>query len=128
MQILTGRLTADAKVTTAKNTKEVVNFSIAMNHKYKSGDQLKEEKTFVECSYWIGTAIAPYLKKGTIVSVCGNLSVSAYINKKDEPVGKLNFHVNAIELLGKSQPATNSPDEVDEVVVATIPGENDLPF
>jgi hypothetical protein len=62
---LVGRLTADAKVSTLKNERKVVNFSIAINDSYKpkGSEMLTKITTFVNCSYWINPAIAEHLTK-----------------------------------------------------------------
>ena len=65
---LTGRLTADAKVSTLKDERKVVNFSIAINDRYKTANgEVKEITTIINCAYWVNPNIAPYLSKGTLV-------------------------------------------------------------
>ncbi|MBO9587042.1 MAG: single-stranded DNA-binding protein, partial [Flavobacterium sp.] len=51
---ITGRVTADAKVRRV-GEKEVLNFRIAVNDRYKSAgsSEYKEVTTFINCSYWI---------------------------------------------------------------------------
>jgi single-strand DNA-binding protein len=51
---ITGRLTKDAKVSTLSDSRQVVNFSVAINESYKNkkGDRV-EQTTFFECAYWI---------------------------------------------------------------------------
>ena len=122
---MTGRVTADANVTTTKSGKKVVNFSIAINDKYKpkDSDEWKQFTTFVSCSYWRSETIAASIKKGMLVEVAGRISVSAWVNMKGEAKGTLNFHVNSIKLHGK--PATSvtaaQPANITEPV-------DDLPF
>jgi single-strand DNA-binding protein len=102
MEILIGRMTADAKIATLKDERKVVNFSIAINDSYrqKGIEQLKKVVTFVSCSYWISSGIAEHLKKGTLVELVGRISVSAYNGLEGEPKATLNFHVNNIKLHG----------------------------
>ena len=66
---LVGRLTADAKVSTVKDERKVVNFSIAINDSYKpkGSEMVTKITTFVNCSYWINPAIAEHLTKSTLV-------------------------------------------------------------
>ncbi len=50
---ITGRLTADAIVNKVNNDRQVVNFSIAINDKYKpkGSTEVKEIVTYIDCSY-----------------------------------------------------------------------------
>jgi single-strand DNA-binding protein len=54
MEILIGRLTADAKVATLKDDRQVVNFSIAMNDSYKTkgSETVTQVVTYFNCAYW----------------------------------------------------------------------------
>ncbi len=134
MQVLTGRITADAKVNTIKGDKKVVNFSIAINDSYKTKDSETVTKivTYFNCSYWRNETIAEYLTKGTIVELCGRISVSGWVNNEGEPKAGLNFHTTEIKLLSKSaahettvkeekQPAANNAGEPAIIL-------DDLPF
>jgi single-strand DNA-binding protein len=104
MQVLIGRITADATVNKVKEEKEVVNFSIALNHSYttKEGEK-REVTTFVNCAYWRSTGIAKYLVKGSLVEVAGHISVHAYNDQQGNAKASLDFHTNEIKLYGKSQ-------------------------
>jgi single-strand DNA-binding protein len=78
MEVLTGRLTADAKVNTIKGDRQVVNFSIAINNRYKTKEgEVKENIRFVNCAYWTGIGIAPYLKGG-LVELAGRIDVNVW--------------------------------------------------
>lgn len=114
MEILIGRVTADAKVSTLKDERKVVNFSIAINDSYKQKgtEHIKKIVTYVNCSYWINEGIAEYLTKGTLVEVCGRISVNAYTGLDGEAKASLNFHVNNIKLHGK--PSKNEGEVRDE--------------
>ena len=123
---LTGRVTADAKVTETKTGKKVTNFSIAINDRYKTKEgEAKEVVTFVNCDYWLNTGIAPYLTKGTLVELYGRIGVNAWVNAAGEAKGALTFRVSKIKLHGKSNAA-----EKQNVPVATAVTEpaDDLPF
>ena len=75
---LVGRLTGDAKVSTVKDDRKVVNFSIAINDSYKAKGSEKVTKitTFINCSYWRNFGIAEYLTKGALVEVFGRISAN----------------------------------------------------
>ncbi|RKR08919.1 single-strand DNA-binding protein [Flavobacterium sp. 90] len=98
---ITGRLTADASVQKVNNDKQVVNFSIAINDNYKpkGSTELKEVVTYIECSYWLNTATAKWLKKGTLVQLFGRIGMNVYNNSEGVAVGSLTFHTNNIKIL-----------------------------
>ncbi len=50
---ITARLTGDAKLSTLKDERQVVNFNVAVNDSYKTKDgELKKVTTYFQCSYW----------------------------------------------------------------------------
>lgn len=99
---IVGRLTEDAKVNETQAGAKVVDFTLAVNDRYrlKSGE-LKEQSTFFNCSYWMSTGIAKHLLKGGIAEVSGRVSASAWINAEGEAKATLRFHVDRIKLHGK---------------------------
>ena len=131
MEILIGRITTDAKINSTKDKKQVVNFTIAINDSFKTKGkgELKKLTTFVNCSYWIGTGIAPHLKKGVLVELFGRISVSAWKKVDGEAVASLNLHVSSIKLHGKPTAATESEKEVVPATAAPVSNATeDLPF
>ena len=98
---ITGRLTADAVVQKVNNEKQVVNFSIAINDNYKpkGSTEVKEVVTYIDCSYWLNSATAQWLKKGTLVQLFGRIGLSVYNNSEGVAVGSLTFHTNNIKIL-----------------------------
>ena len=131
MEILIGRITADAKINRTKDNRQVVNFTIAINDSFKTkgNSELKKLTTFVNCSYWISTGIAEYLKKGALVELFGRIHVSAWKKMDGEPVANLNLHVSSIKLHGK--PAAQADKEKQAVSAAANPetaAAKDLPF
>ncbi|MBN8878032.1 MAG: single-stranded DNA-binding protein [Sphingobacteriales bacterium] len=128
---LTGRITADAKLSTIKDGRQVVNFSVAVNDSYKpKGSEVAVKvATFFNCSYWINPGIAQYLTKGTLVECFGRISVNAWTNAEGEAKTSLNFHVNSIKLHGKGNTAGNAAtkEPTPEAAAITEPID-DLPF
>ncbi len=124
---MTARLTGDAKVTTVKNEKQVVNFSVAVNDSYKpkGSNEVTKVVTYFDCAYWINAGIAPFLKKGTIVEMDGRISVDVYKNMDGEPKASLKFHVNSIKLHGGAKTSIEKPVETPAVAAKV---DDDLPF
>ena len=99
---ITGRLVADATVRTTSNDREVTGFRVAINRRYKSGGEQKEETTFVDCAYWRTSKLAPYLTKGLLVQLYGHMTARPWVSRDGEPMASLSFHTNEITLLGAS--------------------------
>jgi single-strand DNA-binding protein len=99
---ITGRLVADATVRNVADDRNVTNFRVAINRRYKSGGEQKEETTYVDCAYWRTDALAPYLTKGLLVQLYGHMSAKPWVSRDGEPMASLNFHTNEITLLGAS--------------------------
>jgi single-strand DNA-binding protein len=105
---ITGRLVADATVRKTNNEKELTGFSIAINRRYISNGEQVEDTTYVDCSYWRSTAIAPYLTKGMVVQLYGHMSASAWLDKDGGLHAGLNFHVNELTMLTASGTKTET--------------------
>jgi single-strand DNA-binding protein len=73
--VLIGRLTKEPELRTTSNGKDIVNFSIAVNKKFK-----KDEADFFSVQAWEGTAryVAEYLGKGRLVAIDGRLETRNY--------------------------------------------------
>jgi single-strand DNA-binding protein len=134
---ITGRLTKDAQVRTLPDSRQVVNFSVAINESYKNkkGDRV-EQTTFFECAYWISPRVAEWLTKGTVVELTGMVSARAWTGNDGEPRAGLNFNTSNIKLHGgghKSEGAqavkTGQNAEQGENKKASLKEpEDDMPF
>lgn len=85
--IVAGNITRDAVQRRTQGGDPVTSFSVAVN------DQRTKEPVFFDCSLWgvRGDKVAPYLKKGTKVTVCGDLG-------RREHEGKTYLTINVSEL------------------------------
>ena len=125
---MTARLTGDAKISTLKNDKQVVNFSVAINDSYKAkgSNEVTKVVNYVQCDYWVNPGVAQYLTKGTLVELQGRIGVNAYTSKDGEAKATLTFHVNTIKLHGSAGVKNETVVETNAEVVA-VPAD-DLPF
>ena len=125
---MTARLTGDAKISTLKNEKQVVNFNVAINDSYKPKGSNETTKivTYVQCDYWVNPGIAQYLTKGSLVELQGRIGVNAYTGKDGEAKATLTFHVNTIKLHGNGSAKNDTPSQSMEP--AKEPAADDLPF
>ena len=133
---ITGRLTADAVVRTVSEERKVVGFSIVINDTFRSNGEQKKITTFIDCSYWLNTGIAEYLKKGGWVQLYGRIGVNAYMSGNNEAKASLTFHTSEIKLLGGAAPKWEMPNVVAKEA-ETVPlsqsnsafeGIDDVPF
>jgi len=136
---ITGRLTGDAVVRTLSEGRKVVNFSVAVNDSYKAKNGERVTQTeFFDCSYWIGTGIAQYLTKGSIVELSGRVSARAWVDGDGNAKAGLNFHTSKITLHGggatadkqAKQPAKGVPAAMEVTGTQVNPDgqHDDLPF
>jgi len=121
---LVGRIVKDASIVTLKDNRKVVNFTLAVNDYYKQKGTEKGVQTtlFINCSYWISTAISERLTKGSIVELSGRLFLNAYTSHEGEAKASLNCHVNSIKVHSVSKQTDAKPKEDVE------PAKDDLPF
>lgn len=135
MEQLTGRLTADAKVSTVKGEKKVVNFTIAINDSYRSGGETVRVTTYVDCAYWLNAGIAEYLKKGLLLEVSGRIGSRAWLDKDGAAQSTVTLNTSNVKFLGgagsKDTESHGSRKAKKETVYDdSKPGsdDDDLPF
>lgn len=129
---ITARLTGDAIISTVKNDRQVVNFSVAINDSYKAKGSSEVTKivTYAKCDYWVNPGIAQYLTKGSLVELQGRVGVNAYMGKDGTAKAALTFHVNTIKLHGKASGGSTATEKPLLPIVATPAASvaDDLPF
>ena len=119
-----GRLTGDATLKTLESGKQLVEFSVAENFRYKSkSGEPKESVTFYNCVIWNRPNIAPYLKKGTAVIVNGQLSAEPYKDKQKALKASLKFTVNKLDFPPSTIRTVSSSQEEPETIA-----NDDAPF
>lgn len=129
---ISGRIGRDAEVRTVGDA-AVANFSVAENIGF--GDAKKTQ--WWSCALWGTRAakLAPYLQKGSAVTVCGEVSVREYDGKDGTRKWELTCRVLDVALQGsrgdgeqQEKPAATKPQHVPGAVV-TDEGFNDpIPF
>lgn len=134
---ITGRVTKDAQVRTLSDSRQVVNFSVAINESYKNkkGDRV-EQTTFFECAYWISPRVAEWLTKGTVVELTGRVSARAWTGNDGEPRAGLNFNTSNIKLHGSGKKSENpqadqngqTANEAENKKATVKEPEDDMPF
>lgn len=140
--ILEGRMVRDAdlRYTTGGN-QAVASFTLAVNRNFKNQDG-EREADFINCVIWRKQAenLANWAKKGSLISVSGNLRNRSYENKKGERVYVTEVLVNEFHILesrGAKQNQSTNEDLSSEQQFNNSPfgdaqpmdiSEGELPF
>ena len=135
--VLTGRLTADPELRYTANNTPVTSFSIAVNRRYKAGEESQAD--FINIVAWRQTAefIARYFRKGNAICVCGSLQTRTWTDNngnKRYATEVVADEASFVERKSDSPrnddyqtPAFNAP--VSEAPkFEEIAGDDDLPF
>jgi len=78
--ILVGNMTRDPELRYTPGGAAVCEFGMAMNRKYKQGEETKEEVCFVDVTVWgrMGETVSQYKKKGDQILVSGYLKLDTW--------------------------------------------------
>lgn len=130
---ITGRVTADAVVHKVNSDKEVVNFSIAINDSYKpkGSTEVIDVVTYINCSYWLNSKTAQWLKKGAIVQLSGRIGLNVYSNTEGKAMGSLTFHINSLKILAfakRAEQTENNGASLSAKQAQQPETADDLPF
>ena len=129
--ILAGHLTRDPEMRSLTGEKVVVNFSLAINRRYKGNDgEIKEDSTFVDCEAWGRTAelVGQYLAKGSAAYVEGRLKLDNWQDKDGKNRSRLKVVVENVQFVGppKTKGATSTTD-AGEPAMSGAPGVSGAP-
>ncbi|TPG44156.1 single-stranded DNA-binding protein [Flavobacterium pectinovorum] len=127
---ITGRIVKDASVFKLKENREVVNFTIAVNDSYKPKDstELKKIVTYINCSYWVSSKSAQWLKKGALVELFGRIGMNVYIGNDGQAHGSLTFHTSHIKILAFAKSEQDTPQVNTGTKTNSEKEPDDLPF
>lgn len=136
--VLTGRLTADPELRYTSNNIPVTSFSIAVNRRYKAGEESQAD--FINIVAWrqIAEFVTKYFKKGSMIGIEGSIQTRKYVDK-DTGKNRTAFEViannvqfvesrrdGAADTAGAAPaPSFNNTDSNDFSVIAA---DDDLPF
>jgi single-strand DNA-binding protein len=103
--ILMGNLTRDPEIRYAPSGTPVANFGLAVNRKYRQGEELKEEVCFVDIVVFGKQAetCGQYLSKGNGALVEGRLQMRKFETKDGQKVTKHEVVAENIRFLSKRQ-------------------------
>jgi len=129
-----GYIGRDAELKTLPSGTAVCNFSVAVSTGW--GD--KKSTLWVSCGLFgeRGEKLAPYLTKGSAVTVSGDIDVRAYKSKDGEAKAEMTCNVQRVTLQGGGERAERSereqPQTLAEKSAGKPPaddfGDDDIPF
>ena len=133
--ILLGRLTRDPELRYMPNQTAVATFGLAVNRRYKQGEDWKEEVCFVDVTVFGRQAetTAEYLHKGSQALIEGRLTFRKWEGKDGQPHSKHEVVANRVQFLGQGQgqqgrgPGSGAPGP-DADPLADLGGEEMPPF
>ena len=121
--IILGRVVRK-ELKTLPNGKSVLNFSVAVNKKYKE----KETSVFFTCVAWekTGEVINQYFDKGAMIFVSTEPEDASY-EKEGKKVYQTNYRVNTFSFTGEKRDASGVENKPQPKVAANF-ATDDIPF
>lgn len=116
----------DAETRFTQSGDPIVSFSVGV----KSGFGDKATTTWANCSMFgkRGEAVAPYLKKGSLVGVVGEVSLREWQDKEGQKRVNLDVRVNDLTLLGGKSDAKPADKPAAKKPRASQFDDDDIPF
>ena len=101
--MLMGNLTRDPELRFTSNGSAVTSFGLAVNRKFKQGDEWKDDVCFVDITVWgkQGENCAEYLSKGRPAFIEGFLKFSTW-ESDGQKRNKLEVVANTVQFLGSA--------------------------
>jgi len=137
--VLTGRLTADPELKTTANGIQVTSFSIAVDRRYRSGEERQTD--FINIVAWRTNAefITKYFKKGNLIGIEGSIQTRRYQDKDGNNRTAFEVVVNNAQFVeskrdsapgtvAASEPASFSNADANDFADLGDATDDDLPF
>jgi len=102
--LLIGNLTRDPELRYTSGGTAVASFGLAVNRKFKQGEEWKDEVCFVDITVWAkqGENCAEYLNKGSLAFIEGRLNYQTWEDKQSgQQRSKLEVVANNVQFLTK---------------------------
>lgn len=129
-----GNLTRDPELRTLSSGTSVAEVAIALNRKFTSNGEKKEETTFVDVVFWGKQAeiLGQYAKKGRQLYVEGRLTQDSWEDNEGNKRTKIKITGEDFEFIGGSgQPSekegTPKPKAANQPVVVDVE-DDEIPF
>ncbi len=114
---LMGNLTRDPELRYTAGGSSVADFGIAVNRRYKQGDEWKEDVCFVDITVWGKQAenCAEYLNKGKGVFIEGRLQFRSWESEEGQKRSKIEVVANNVQFLSRSTHGQEGQDNVKNI-------------
>ena len=125
--LLMGNLTRDPELRYTSGGTAVASFGLAVNRKFKQGEEWKDEVCFVDITVWAkqGENCAEYLSKGSLAFVEGRLNYQTWEAEGGQKRSKLEVVANNVQFL---TPKGSSPQIETEPAPSHSSNADDIPF
>ena len=134
--VLTGRLTADPELKTTTSGVSVVSFSIAVQRRYKSGEEPITD--FINVVAWRSSAefVSKYFKKGNMIGIEGSIQTRKYQDKDGNNRTAFEVVANNVQFVETkrenstdvSAPSPSSSNNNTDFAEIQASDDDDLPF
>jgi|SRR5262245_35782585 single-strand DNA-binding protein len=133
--VLLGNLTRDPELRYAPNGTAVARFGLAINSRYRQGEEWKDDVCFVDIVVFGRQAetAGEYLSKGRMALIEGRLQWRSWEGQDGQKRSKHEVIAERVQFMsrgrdeGMGRPGPESPDHADEMDVS-LPQDDDIPF
>jgi len=129
--ILMGNLTRDPEVRYTPNGIAVASFAIAVNRKYKQGDETKEEVSYIDIVVFGKQAesCGQYISKGDSVLIDGRLQQRRWETEEGQKRSKVEVVAQSVNFMPKrASSGQGAPHGHAEPAPEVPVDEGDIPF
>jgi single-strand DNA-binding protein len=129
--ILLGNLTRDPEVRYTPNGIAVASFSIAINRKYKQGEETKEEVSYIDIVVFGKQAesCGQYIGKGDSVLIDGRLQQRRWETDEGQKRNKLEVVAQSVNFMPKRSSTSQGSGQVHQEPPPETPvDEGEIPF
>ncbi len=128
--ILLGNLTRDPEVRYTPNGIAVASFAIAVNRKYKQGDETKEEVSYIDIVVFGKQAesCGQYISKGDSVLIDGRLQQRRWETEEGQKRNKIEVVAQSVNFMPKRSSGGGQPQGHAEPTQEATADEGDIPF
>ncbi len=108
--MLVGRLTQDPDIRVTPNGANVARFSLAVNRKYRVGEEIREDVSYFNCLAWgkLTEIIKQYCQKGKQVAIDGRLQQNRWQDQQGQNRSTVEIVVETLQLLGGGRDSGSS--------------------
>jgi single-strand DNA-binding protein len=126
--LIIGNLVRDPVINFLPSGKQVVEFSIAYNRRFKVNDEWREETHFFDVRAYgrLAETLGTKLFKGYTVVIEGSLRQDRWIDKEGRPQSKVRIIASAVRIIRK--PKAEGPIEEEVLPEDTEVGFEERPF